>query len=242
MVEDMKRQLLTLRKNYQERLKGEVEDLKVYYDALEQDRTDVKDDLLTLSHTLAGSGATYGFRNISTYAFRVEKAIEAEDFNDAKSHLYDLIDACIGAIKKEIRITGTSNGQSKAAKKSFDILLVDDSESVRDILQHTFKAAGCMVTTAPDGEKALAQMLQNKPDLAVFDRNMPGHEGFVIVDKMKEMPDLKDIPVVFLTAEDSSDDIMKGIEMGAVDYITKPFNPQEVVDICLDILNGDEIV
>jgi CheY-like chemotaxis protein len=107
------------------------------------------------------------------------------------------------------------------------VLLVDDSPKNVDLLVNTLKNDYCL-GIARSGPKALDYAEKHHPDLILLDIMMPEMDGFEVCSRLKAAPETKDIPVVFLTAMSETDDKTRGFEMGAVDYITKPFRPAEV--------------
>jgi len=109
------------------------------------------------------------------------------------------------------------------------ILIVDDNpENVR-LLGMVIKKEGYLVGIARDGAQALEMAAQHRPDLVLLDIMMPGMDGFAVCARLKEMAETCDTPVILLTARVESEDIIKGFEVGAVDYVTKPFNTSELL-------------
>jgi len=109
------------------------------------------------------------------------------------------------------------------------LLLVDaDPRSVR-VLEVSLKNAGYIVTTAPDGQDALAKIQVSAPDLVLTDTRLPRLDGFELVRKMKEHPEHSAIPVVFLTSQRSIEDKIRGLELGIEDYLTKPIFVRELI-------------
>lgn len=107
------------------------------------------------------------------------------------------------------------------------VLVVDDSPKNVDLLVNTLKD-DFRLGIARNGPKALDYAEKHHPDLILLDIMMPEMDGFEVCSRLKTAPETKDIPVVFLTAMSETDDKTRGFEMGAVDYITKPFRPSEV--------------
>lgn len=105
--------------------------------------------------------------------------------------------------------------------KQFSILLVDDEERILNFLRAKLKALGYEVFTASDGIQALEQVRAQEPDLV-----MPGMDGF---DTLKELRSFSAVPVIVLSARGSDADKIKGLELGADDYLPKPFNPDELM-------------
>lgn len=117
------------------------------------------------------------------------------------------------------------------------ILVADDDESVRDIMSHKLRSAGCTVVCANDGAQAWEMLTTQAFALVVLDMMMPGYDGMTLLRMMKDEPRLAGVPVIFLTARHMSADVLEGLNTGAADYITKPFNPDEVVSRCTRFLN-----
>ena len=104
------------------------------------------------------------------------------------------------------------------------ILIVDDNITNLEIAQKFLMFANYKVLTAKSGLEAFTVVDEHRPDLILLDIMMPGLTGFDVCKTLKANPDTADIPVIFLTALNQSDDLVKGFEFGAVDYITKPFS------------------
>ncbi len=109
------------------------------------------------------------------------------------------------------------------------ILIVDDTPANLDILGHILQRSGLEVSIAPNGEKALELVSQCKPDLILLDIMMPGIDGYEVCKKLKADMNAKDIPIIFITAMADTEDLVRGYNVGGVDYITKPFHEREVV-------------
>ena len=109
-----------------------------------------------------------------------------------------------------------------------NILIVDDELVSRKTLQKLMESFG-ECESVKNGEDALqVVMSENPPDLILLDIMMPGMDGYEVLEKLKSVPQTKEIPVIFLSALDEKGDIIRGLEMGAVDYISKPFHKAEV--------------
>jgi two-component system OmpR family response regulator len=106
------------------------------------------------------------------------------------------------------------------------VLVVDDDDGIREMLQSTLTFAGFRVSAAPSAEAALTLIDQDYPDALVLDVMMPGLDGFELVQLLRHRGD--DLPVLFLTARDAVDDRVRGLRLGADDYLTKPFSVVEV--------------
>jgi two-component system OmpR family response regulator len=106
------------------------------------------------------------------------------------------------------------------------ILVVDDDPHIRQLLTFALSKAGLDTAEAPDGEAALAAIEAQAPDLVVLDINMPRMDGIEVCRRLRAKGDL---PILFLSSRDDEIDRVLGIELGADDYVTKPFSPREVV-------------
>ncbi len=109
------------------------------------------------------------------------------------------------------------------------ILVVDDDHDIVRLVRAYLEKAGFRVTTAHDGETALHILRRDRPALVVLDLMLPDHDGWDITRLVREDPSLAQTPLIMLTARIDDPDKITGLEMGADDYITKPFNPREVV-------------
>jgi len=109
------------------------------------------------------------------------------------------------------------------------ILVVDDEKDVVDLLAFNLKNAGFQTIAAYHGEEALAKIKKDAPALILLDLMLPGLDGVEICKRLKKDAATADIPVIMLTAKGDEVDKVLGLELGADDYITKPFSPREVV-------------
>lgn len=113
--------------------------------------------------------------------------------------------------------------------KEFKVLIVDDVPENIQVLAHLLNEKGLKVNYADSGIKALKAIKHNLPDLILLDVSMPGMDGFEVCEKLKKDELTTDIPVIFLTAKVDQQDVINGLEKGAVDYVTKPFNAKELI-------------
>jgi DNA-binding response OmpR family regulator len=109
------------------------------------------------------------------------------------------------------------------------ILIVDDDQNFRDLLEMLFQGNGFAVLTAEDGETGLTKTVQEKPDIVLLDIQLPGIDGYSVLERLKADPATSAIPVVICstTFRDPSH-VKKAMAMGASDYIRKPIHPQEL--------------
>ena len=108
------------------------------------------------------------------------------------------------------------------------ILVVDDELDICAILKFNLEKAGFEVSTAQSAEDALEKGM-NSYDLLLLDVMMEGMSGFDLAKMLKQKPQTKDIPIIFITAKDTADDAVNGLDLGADDYISKPFSMKEVI-------------
>ena len=109
------------------------------------------------------------------------------------------------------------------------ILLVDDNVTNLQVLHQTLDGRGYKLLVAKNGAGALAIAEKARPSLILLDIMMPEMDGFEVCRRLKADPALSDIPVIYLSALTDTEDKVKGLELGAVDYIAKPFQPEEVI-------------
>jgi two-component system, OmpR family, response regulator len=107
------------------------------------------------------------------------------------------------------------------------VLVVDDELNIRELVQVALKFHGCAVTTAATGKDALRQADASRPDLIVLDVMLPDMDGFEVCRRLRSAGN--DVPVIFLTARDTSSDTVTGLAIGGDDYVTKPFSVEALV-------------
>jgi two-component system phosphate regulon response regulator PhoB len=113
--------------------------------------------------------------------------------------------------------------------RRYSLLLVDDDPDILNLLQSQFKDEPFEVFTAAEGESALNIVRTQKPDLVVLDINLPGLSGLEICRSLKADKNTREIPIIMLSARREEIDRVLGLEFGADDYVTKPFNTQELI-------------
>lgn len=106
------------------------------------------------------------------------------------------------------------------------VLIVEDEQKIVDLLEAYLRKEGFQVVAARDGKLALSMARREKPDLVILDLNLPGMDGLEVCRTLRKE---SDVPVIMLTARGEETDKLIGLELGADDYITKPFSPREVV-------------
>jgi DNA-binding response OmpR family regulator/HPt (histidine-containing phosphotransfer) domain-containing protein len=112
---------------------------------------------------------------------------------------------------------------------SLSVLLAEDDKLVAALIVDRLGRDGFTVVHCVDGEAALAQARRNPPDLAILDVKMPKMDGFEVLSRFRDSADLSEVPVIILTAMGGEQDVVRGLDLGADDYILKPFSPSELV-------------
>lgn len=117
----------------------------------------------------------------------------------------------------------------KMKKKDIKILLVDDEPDILEIVGYNLAQAGYQISTATNGKEAVKQAIKIKPHLIIMDVMMPEMDGMEACEQIREIPDLKDVIITFLTARNEDYSQVAGFEVGADDYIAKPIKPKLLV-------------
>lgn len=110
------------------------------------------------------------------------------------------------------------------------ILIAEDEPDIRELVTFTLRFAGHEVTATANGEEAVQQAARLIPDMIIMDVRMPRMTGYDACRAIKKDPNLKDIPVVFLSAKGQDAEIQTGLDVGAEDYLLKPFAPDQLVE------------
>jgi len=113
---------------------------------------------------------------------------------------------------------------------SFKILSIDDSKAVRMIIQRSFRPYDCIICEASNGEEGLAVAAKEKPDLILLDITMPIMDGVTMLAALRNNPELKEIPVIMLTAEHGRENVANIVSLGVRDYLVKPFKDEQIVE------------
>ena len=120
------------------------------------------------------------------------------------------------------------------------ILVIDDEADIVELISYNLKKEGFLVDSATEGESALAKIRKRKYDLLVLDLMLPGIQGMEICRTLRNDPKTSKIPIIMLTAKGEEVDRILGLEIGADDYITKPFSPRELVARIKAVLRRSE--
>jgi two-component system alkaline phosphatase synthesis response regulator PhoP/two-component system response regulator VicR len=120
------------------------------------------------------------------------------------------------------------------------VLAVDDQVHIVRLIQVNLERNGYQVVTAYDGEQALEKVKEENPDLIVCDVMMPRKDGFEVLREVKADPSTRDIPFIMLTAKAQDADVFRGWASGVDAYLTKPFNPQELLAFVKRVLDASK--
>src|SRR5215207_7861241 len=116
------------------------------------------------------------------------------------------------------------------------VLVIDDEEPIRLLCRVNLEAAKMEVSEAEDGKSGLEAARAERPDVILLDVMMPGMDGWQVFEQLLQDETTAQIPVVFLTARAELRDQARGLELGGVDYVTKPFNPLDLAPLIEDLL------
>ena len=120
------------------------------------------------------------------------------------------------------------------------VLVVDDESPIRLLCRVNLEAEGMQVLEAADGATGLQLAREERPDVVLLDVMIPGIDGWQVAEQLLGDPATSSIPIVFLTARAELRDRARGIDLGGVDYVTKPFNPTELASLIRDLLQRVE--
>jgi len=110
------------------------------------------------------------------------------------------------------------------------VLVIDDDPVILELLRVNFQIEGFDVICAKDGEEGLKLAHSERPDVVISDIMMPRRDGLQMLSDLKSHPDTQDLPVILVSAKAQRSEVQHGLDMGADDYITKPFDPLELID------------
>ncbi|MGE5723463.1 MAG: response regulator, partial [Sphingomonadales bacterium] len=109
------------------------------------------------------------------------------------------------------------------------LLVVEDDSALAELLTFTLQREGFQVEQTPNGEEALLLAVENPPDLIILDWMIEGVPGIEVCRRLRRGKETRNIPILMLTARTEEDDRIRGLEVGADDYVTKPFSPRELL-------------
>lgn len=125
---------------------------------------------------------------------------------------------------------------------AYSVLVAEDEHNIVLSIQFIMKKAGFDVRVAVDGDQAIKEIEQNKPDAILLDIMLPKRDGFSVCEAIKNNPDWSDVKVIMLTAKSREEDKQRAFKLGADDYITKPFSTRQLVDRVIELVGPDGCV
>jgi len=125
----------------------------------------------------------------------------------------------------------------KADGMATRVLVIDDEAPIRLLCRVNLEAEGMLVTEAPDGRSGLVRAREDPPDVVLLDVMMPGLDGWSVAEELLDDERTALIPIVFLTARAEARDRARGIDLGGLDYVTKPFNPLDLAPLVRRLLD-----
>ena len=131
--------------------------------------------------------------------------------------------------------------EEEAKDERPSILICDDDPLILDLLRHRLAARGYRVDVARDGSEGLARVAERRPDAIVLDAMMPRVDGFEVLRKLRESEDTRQVPVIILTARRQERDVLDALELGADDFLTKPFIPEELLSRISRLLRKERV-
>lgn len=117
------------------------------------------------------------------------------------------------------------------------VLVIDDEAPIRLLCRVNLEAEGMRVLEAADGPSGLEKARSKRPDVILLDVMMPGLDGWRVAEELLDDPETREIPIVFLTARAEFRDRARGLDIGGIDYVTKPFNPVELAPLVRGLLD-----
>jgi DNA-binding response OmpR family regulator len=110
------------------------------------------------------------------------------------------------------------------------VLIVDDEPMARTLLRLMLVRAGFNVSEAENGADALAKIKKNRPDIILLDVMMPGMDGFMVCESIRDQEDMAELPIIMLSAKTDLESINRGLRLGATKYLTKPISPEDLTE------------
>lgn len=185
-----------------------------------------------LVHSLKSSSKSIGAEVLSGKALALENAAKIRDIDFIHDNHEDLMQTYLNLLDNIRKLFAEQGETAEDTNGTFDILVIDDDKinlrMAKKILEEFFQ-----VTCLESGKEALSYLGSHVPDLILLDIHMPEMDGFEVLKEIKNNPAIKDIPVIFLTADSDSDTELNSFKAGVMDFIRKPFVP----DIMLERIN-----
>jgi diguanylate cyclase (GGDEF)-like protein len=160
----------------------------------------------------------------------VVEITRGETFDDAVEKAYDLLEEAVEA-------GGNTLAETADPDDGVTVLLAEDDPLSAGILVHRLEREGFKVLHFPDGAQALKGALSNRVAVAILDVKMPEMDGFELLERLRKVPAFYNLPIMMLTSMGREEDVARGFELGADDYMVKPFSPVEVLARVRRLLN-----
>ena len=247
-----------LRQTFLERLRNTV---KVFDNILAQQAMSPlgKSDLtsaMLLAHNLAGSGATFGFPEISVAGQKVDVmldqllrnadesfAIKSGDFTMLESLTIELRNLCAAATERDDQgdgawHAGKVDDKTQNVKKEHFVLVIEDDVQMNELLCIKLRQRGVRVTGVSNGEAAMKIIGRDIPDLIILDIKMPGMGGHELLRLVKQNPAYVSVPVLMLTGVAQEKDVVSALHAGAIDYVVKPVDVEQLIGRIEKILDA----
>src|SRR5438045_1113612 len=126
-------------------------------------------------------------------------------------------------------LLGDGTGKARGATMAATVLVVEDERKLRDLVRSYLERAGFTVLSTDSGAEAITMALTSAPDLVILDLGLPDVPGETVARELRETGPTSATPILMLTAKTAEEDRIRGLELGADDYVTKPFSPRELV-------------
>lgn len=214
-----------LKEQYRQSLPDKISAIKILLQDIRAAKPDAEAQLRQIAHTLHGSGATFGYPEISTAAKEVEYAT-TEDFLKLLANLTRVLVSI-----ESTQVGGSAKAATPAvAKKSLlPILVAEDDDLMVSLIRQQLLSDGLRVEYVNNGAAAVGAIQRHKFSLLILDVQMPIMDGFEALSRIRVKNDKDQLPVIMLTGLRSENDVARGYELGANDYITKPFDPEALL-------------
>ncbi len=135
-------------------------------------------------------------------------------------------------------LVGLENPKAAIVGRKLRVLAVDDDPVILELYRVNLELEGHAVFTAASGQEALEVAGRERPDVVILDIMMPDMDGWEVLERMRGDRELRKVPVVFVTARAHPSDVRRGLEMGAAAYLTKPFDPEELLEVVARAAEG----
>ncbi|MDX2350665.1 MAG: response regulator, partial [Porticoccus sp.] len=202
-----------------------LEDTPVYLRSLKEAiaQTDTK-QVRELAHTVKGSAANYGAYQVVELSRLLEEKGAAAELSGSEKLYENLVEAYtkLGRDLEEYILEASDSTEGR--EKGHHLLIVDDDRSMRLALKNVFKSEDYVIEEASNGMHAISICQRRMPDLVLMDAMMPEVDGFTACERIRELPNGADTPVLMITALDNEESIVKAFAAGATDFIPKPIH------------------